>query len=921
MIRILAQVRANERRATLGAFLTLFGIMAGHAILETARDALFLAKLPPSRLPWVYLIVAILALALARIQDRTLGNRGDRQLLGWSLLGSAAVTALLWAWLKTGGTVAIYALYIWPSVYSSLVIVRFWILVGDVFTITQAKRLFAVIGTGSVLGAIAGSATARVLAEVAAPETMVLAAMALFGVTALGPMLLLQSRATGSAVSEDQPDTDWGSGLRIVLRRPYLKKLLALTLVSTLALTLVDYLFKSFVAAVIEPERLGSFFSSAYLGLNLMSLLVQITLVRFLTHSFGLQRVLAILPSGLGLAALALLAALLFEPFLVLPCALMMKVIDGSLRHSIHRTSTEMLFVPLTREARARAKTVIDVLGQRGGQALASMGILAGVALGNNLTVLTGVLAALLAAWIVVANRIFGLYLDLNRTTLEEGHFETSLDFPELDMASLETLIATLNRPNDAEVIAALDLLAQQGRSRLIPALILYHPSSDVVLKALDVFAHERREDILPVTERLMEHQNPAVRAASMRARAAIAPDISAHLHDFLEDPSPEVRSTALVGLAAARWVDEPQAKDALAAFARAATARERTALAEAIYHQPDAIFEDILLQLSSSVDLNTRVAVGRAMQAVANPKFIPPLIDMLSQADLRPNARAALLALGKPALDALEAALEDTETPTEIRRHIPRTIHRFDHESAVRILLPRLASDSDGMTRFKILRALGQMRDRRPDLRFDPAQVEAAIDRTMESAFRLIDWRQKMKEWGAADPTRRTDVHELMLHAFDNKFEYAIERLFRLVGLTHDDPGQDFQRIYQGIRSDRPDQQASSRELVEALIEPPLRNAILGILDDTSDREKLRHAGRYYRPRVDSYEELMGVLMQEGSVALSSLAAYHVGELKIKTLEPYVEEMSRGSSAPVVRTARRALDLLRGPMPEGAGG
>ena len=64
-----------------------------------------------------------------------------------------------------------------------------------------------------------------------------------------------------------------------------------------------------------------------------------------------------------------------------------------------------------------------------------------------------------------------------------------------------------------------------------------------------------------------------------------------------------------------------------------------------------------------------------------------------------------------------------------------------------------------------------------------------------------------------------------------------------------------------------------------------------------------------------------MECLMREGTVALSSLAAYHVGELRITRLQPYVEEMSRGSSAPVVRTARRALDLLRGPKPEGPGG
>ena len=44
-------VAPEDRRDATVAFLTLFGILAGHSMLETARDTLFLAKLPASRLP------------------------------------------------------------------------------------------------------------------------------------------------------------------------------------------------------------------------------------------------------------------------------------------------------------------------------------------------------------------------------------------------------------------------------------------------------------------------------------------------------------------------------------------------------------------------------------------------------------------------------------------------------------------------------------------------------------------------------------------------------------------------------------------------------------------------------------------------------------------------------------------------------
>src|SRR5207245_3325649 len=51
MLAPLGDVRPGERRGAAAAFLTIFGILAGHTLLETARDARLRARLPPSELP------------------------------------------------------------------------------------------------------------------------------------------------------------------------------------------------------------------------------------------------------------------------------------------------------------------------------------------------------------------------------------------------------------------------------------------------------------------------------------------------------------------------------------------------------------------------------------------------------------------------------------------------------------------------------------------------------------------------------------------------------------------------------------------------------------------------------------------------------------------------------------------------------
>ena len=73
--------RKGERRDVWAAFLTLFVLIASHSVLETARDALFLAKVPAARLPWVFLAIATLSLGTVKLDARFAGGRSPRRVL------------------------------------------------------------------------------------------------------------------------------------------------------------------------------------------------------------------------------------------------------------------------------------------------------------------------------------------------------------------------------------------------------------------------------------------------------------------------------------------------------------------------------------------------------------------------------------------------------------------------------------------------------------------------------------------------------------------------------------------------------------------------------------------------------------------------------------------------------------------------
>src|SRR6185503_556355 len=94
-------LRAEDRRDAFFGLATLLVIIAGHTMMETARDTLFLQELPTRRLPWAYLSIAALALGVGAGINRLTRALPRRQTLTATLLAVAGVSATFW-WMSTG---------------------------------------------------------------------------------------------------------------------------------------------------------------------------------------------------------------------------------------------------------------------------------------------------------------------------------------------------------------------------------------------------------------------------------------------------------------------------------------------------------------------------------------------------------------------------------------------------------------------------------------------------------------------------------------------------------------------------------------------------------------------------------------------------------------------------------------------------
>jgi AAA family ATP:ADP antiporter len=892
----------NQNPSTLRrtAAWTLGTVMVGHVLLETGVDATFLANVSVDRLPVVTIAIAFIALSVARFG----GDLPHRTVLiaiqgvaaiGTVFLCSLAMSSFMWSY---------YALYIWSGVIGSLVIVRFWLLLGDLFTIGEGKKAFATIAMGGSIGALVGSGIGAALAPRIGGEGMLMASAFFYGSSVLGSIRLPIVQVETETPMIDGDRTGLAASFRALIDSPYASRVALLVVISGATLTLGDFLFKSVLTEKVASEDLAVWLSRIYLGLNLLSILVLAAGVTPIVRRLGVDRSLVVLPALVGGAVLGVFAGA------ALAATIIIKAVDGTLRYSLHKTATELLYLPMTSGMRASVKAAIDIVGQTGAKAIASILILGLLFTPDpQIAVSTAILVAS-AVWIAMALRLRRPYLDMFRNTLGEGSIETMVDYPELDLESVGSWVQALSDPDKDRSIAAMRLLAERGQEQLIPNLIVYHPAPEVVAHALDLFARTQRRNLGHLLDRLVTHEFAEVRAASVRAKWAIERDFEG-LQELAHATCPVVRVSALAGLLAEGEVDRSALADTLSLVTTDEWCSSRMAAATAARLHYDPLYRESLSALVTDPDLGVAREAIRAIRESEDPWFIEGLVSHLGVRHVRPEIRVALLGFGKDALAVLEARLVDPDVPAAIRLHIPRTVAHFERDVAAAVLLASLPRVGSGMIRFKILRGLEAVVRGSKFAPFgsnprmgkaEVAVIQDEFDLVLASTCKRFETEVGLGQAQRRDSTLTTTGGELLVDLLRDKRSLAVGRLFMMLGLIF--PGEDFRAIESGLRADDKRDRASAAELLETLLPTDVASELIKlatpkVLDASAPiGSSERTAGEY--------ADLVNETIIDGSESLRAVALYHAAEVD---LEPRAMTGEDDSSARASDSARAQID------------
>jgi hypothetical protein len=651
--------------------------------------------------------------------------------------------------------------------------------------------------------------------------------------------------------------------------------LILLAVISTVTLTIGDLMFKRLIVERVPGDQLATVFGAAYVGLNVLALVIQLAVTPRLIERVGVGSALAVLP------AVVLATSLGFVLTGAAVAVFALKLADGGMRNSVYRVVTEILFVPLPSAVRERVKPLVEVFGQRGGQALAAAIVLVLATEANGTGAIAIAATVSVALWMITVGLVRRAYVRRFRDKLEGASIHRDTRMPELDVPSIQLLHAMLASPEEREALAALDLLAARGER--IPALVLYHPSDAVVHRALSCLEGVVRPDVARVLAQLVAHRDPQLRAAALAAATRTGLHRT-QMTAALDDPEVEVRAAAIVGLA----------DDAALLALRDGTTEERAALAHAIARAPSEAFRGLLVQLASRREPAVIRHVLHAWEVAPDLADFDRLLRLLEDPHVRGDARRVFIAGGTRYFDRLLDALDDPRLPLGVRRHLPRTISRFGSLAGARALVARLPRESDGATEFKILRALGRMRADEPDLAIDEATVHAYARRSTEDAVRFARLAESLALHGRSE---RTPSLELLEELLVEKRRHAIERVFRALGIVF--PRDDLRSLHDALVGDVADHRDAAREILEDLLPVDERAPLLAVIDGRSGlpTEKLREL-------YPAYSDVMAALLTDPSVSLRCVAAHHVAERQLFELRGDLVRLGPSSASELVTSA-----------------
>jgi len=376
----------RESPALWWSFLYFFCLLSGYYVLRPVREAMAASAdletvFPPMLIAWfashgialkdfvlqfLFSCVFVIMLVLQPVYG-WLVSRFPRRVFLPAVYGFFIATLLgFYALFDSQVPGRGMAFFLWVMVFNLFAVAVFWSFMADVFSNAQARAYYGYIGAAGTVGAFLGPLITSALAQrVGIANLMLVSAgflvICLFCIWRLRHWAVLREREQQLVSGEMPMGGSVLDGLKLIVREPLLRWLAVLMMFGVGVGTLLYNQQASIVrAAFSDPAASTAFFSRIDLAVNALTLLLQLSLTRWLLSRHGIAPALLI-PAFAILLGFSVLAA---SPLPMMVAVV--QVLTRASEFSLFKPARETIYTRVDRQWRYKAGAAIDTVVYRG---------------------------------------------------------------------------------------------------------------------------------------------------------------------------------------------------------------------------------------------------------------------------------------------------------------------------------------------------------------------------------------------------------------------------------------------------------------------------------------------------------------------------------------------------------------------------
>jgi AAA family ATP:ADP antiporter len=827
LISRFADIQSGERNITLLLFTFFFLITAPHTIIKALRYTNLLDNVGSQGLPLAYILAALATGLVVVLNSKVQVKLSNERLIVASLAFFILTGLLFQVFLDSGTSIITYLYWIWATVLTVVLMTHYGLTLAEVFTSRQARRLIGFCGAGGVLGGMVGGFSASLLTKLNLGNLLLPLACFLLFLCILVVRALFRQRSkqidshpSAQAGGSEAHQAGFKEGFRTVRKNRYLILISGIVILTGIIATFVDFQFSSKVEEVFtSAEDIQIFLGLFYGCLTTVAFFLQLLLTKSILEKFKIRFALLFSPMVLLLGSLGIILG-----GLTLPLVIFYKGSEESLNFSFNQSVREMLYIPIDRVLRYKARPFIDMFINRFARVLAAVLLLIAGLIGQFFGIvekdlpfvspvkdpklaeyLTGVVIVFLVLWIFVNLRINKEYGSVIRNKIRRIISPEERISQTVDLDYTKLLVDTLDSRERSSVLFSMylfDLLEQDKLTDEVKAVI-FRSVDEAKMASLPELFNAEGVNWMPGIE---------------------------------DDLGQEGLITDIKEIMSSDEYEKLMQKHAEGIdHASAETEVERMELAKAIgMMKADS---SLAGRLESLIEDSSPSVSRYAMESAARlraERYIPAVIQRLGSPHVREDAISALRIYGGQALPELEKRLKDAGVDPDLRAAVLTVLSRIGSLEATEILLGEGRGRSGDLDT-GVIDALDRIRSENPDVIFPRRAVMRLLSTAIQRYCQAFIEQYRMED--------AEDDNEALLEEERRRLQATMDRHFRniflLLGLIYSRKA--IIGAYQNLKTGTQDSRDNAIEHLDHTLKKDLRDVILRIVEETDPGDRVR--------------------------------------------------------------------------------